>query len=117
MDKWEKLGAILGGIWGAISSLFFISASFTSAFAELEGPIFTIEEKFILFPAYVTSIITDHLLIPLFKLLLSIDLIHPKYLVILILLFLPMILSILIGSLICISFVKLIKKKLEDRTI
>ena len=48
MDKWEKLGAIVGGIWGAISSLFFISASFTSAFAELEGPIFTIEEKFLL---------------------------------------------------------------------
>lgn len=113
IDKWEKLGAIVGGIWGAISGLFFISAIFTSAFAELEGPIITLEEKFIFFPAYVVSIIIDYFLIPLFEFLLSLYLIHPKYLVIILFFILPLIFSIVIGSLIIISFVKLIKKLVD----
>ena len=110
MDEFKKLGAIVGGMWGAISGLFFISAIYTSAFAELDSPIITIEEKIILFPAYVVSIITDYLLIPLFNFLLSLNLIHPKYLVIIVIFILPLILSMVIGSLICISFTKLIKK-------
>ena len=113
MTKWEKLGAILGGIWGAISGLLYISASFTSAFTELEGPIITIEEKFIFFPAYVVSIIIDYFLIPLFEFLLSLYLIHPKYIVIILLFIMPLILSIVIGSLIFISLVKLIKKLVD----